>query len=289
MQHVVSNTSPPVVLADGMLEIHQLPAWRDNYIWLVLCRESGVAAVVDGPEAGPVLAWQEAYGIRVTTLLNTHTHADHVGINRDLSSRGLLDGVEIVGPRKVADDVPGITRPVVDGDVLQIGSAKVRVMQTEGHIDGHVSYVLDGAVFCGDTLFAGGCGYLFDGPPAKMADSLRRLAALPGDTLVCCAHEYTEDNLRFAWSVEPGNEALAERIRAVWARRAEGFGTVPSTIEEERATNPFLRTGSPTIRAALREAMPDASLDSHDAVFAATRALKDSKAYKAMDDSALPL
>jgi hydroxyacylglutathione hydrolase len=162
-------------------------------------------------------------------------------------------------------------------------------MLTEGHIDGHVSYVFGDVLFSGDTLFAGGCGYLFDGPPEAMFGSLTRLSALDPATRVCCAHEYTQDNLRFAWSVEPDNDALADRIRRVWALRAEGRASVPSTIAEERATNPFLRHHSPTLRASVAKAFPDRDLSTPEAIFAATRALKDRKDYRRLTDAALPL
>lgn len=289
MEHLVTRPTPAFTSRDGRLTVHQVPVWVDNLVWIVVCSETGEAAIVDGPEAGPVLDYCKAQGLRVTTVLNTHTHGDHVGLNRDLQKRGLLEGMTVVGPARRADDVPGLTRAVDEGDLVRVGAVEGRVLLTEGHIDGHVSFVLSDLLFCGDTLFAGGCGRLFDGPPAKMHDSLQRLAALPGDTWVCCAHEYTQDNLRFAWSLEPENAALAERIRRVWALRAEGGCTVPSRIEDERATNPFLRTGSEELVASVRKAMPDAALDGALDVFTATRKLKDLGAYKARGDEGLPL
>jgi hydroxyacylglutathione hydrolase len=289
MQHVVTRPTPPFASRCGRLTVHQVPAWVDNLVWIVVCNETGEAAIVDGPEAGPVLDYAKAQGLRITTVLNTHTHGDHVGVNHDLQRRGLLDGMTVVGPARRADDVPGLTRAVDDGDVVRIGAVEGRVMLTEGHIDGHISFVFGDLLLCGDTMFAGGCGRLFDGPPAKMHDSLQRLAALPGDTRVCCAHEYTQDNLRFAWSVEPGNAALAERIRAVWTLRAEGGCTVPSRVEEERATNPFVRTGSAELVASVRAALPDAPLGDALDVFTATRRLKDLGGYKARGDEGLPL
>ena len=289
MQHLVTRPTPPFDSRDGRLTVHQVPAWVDNLVWIVVCSETGEAAVVDGPEAGPVLDYCKEQGLRVTTVLNTHTHGDHVGINHDLRKRGLLDGMTVVGPARRADDVPGLTRAVDDGDVVRVGAVEGRVLLTEGHLDGHVSFVFGDLLFCGDTMFAGGCGRLFDGPPVKMHESLKRLAALPGETRVCCAHEYTQDNLRFAWSLEPGNEALAERIRRLWALRAEGGCTVPSRIEEERATNPFVRTESPELVASVRAALPDAPLGSALEVFTATRRLKDLGGYKARGDAGLPL
>ena len=276
-------------MADSRIEVHQIPVWQDNLVWLLVDRMTRRAAAVDGPEAAPVLDYCNLHGLRLTTILNTHTHMDHVGINHDLAERGLLADLRVVGPAKKAREVPGLTEAVDEGSETALGDTKARVMLTEGHIDGHVSYVFEGAVFCGDTMFAGGCGYLFDGPPTKMHESLTRLAGLDGDTRVCCAHEYTQDNLRFAWSVEPDNRALARRIRAVWATRASGGSAVPSTIAEERATNPFLRPQSPTIRSAVRTAFPDRTLNTAVEIFAATRALKDRKDYRASNDRSLPL
>jgi len=289
MQHVVTRPTPPFVSRDGRLTVHQVPVWVDNLVWIAVCNETGEAAVVDGPEAGPVLDYCKAHGLRVTTVLNTHTHGDHVGINHDLQRRGLLDGMTVVGPARRAEDVPGLTRAVDDGDLVRVGAVEGRVLLTEGHIDGHVSFVFGDLLFCGDTMFAGGCGRLFDGPPVKMHESLKRLAALSEDTWVCCAHEYTQDNLRFAWSVEPGNAALAERIRRLWALRKDGGCTVPSRIGEERATNPFVRTESAELVASVQAALPDAPLESSLEVFTATRRLKDLGGYKARGNVGLPL
>ncbi len=287
--HAVTRPPAPFETADGALRVHLVPDARDNLVWIAQCVATGRAVIVDGPTAGPALEHAAAHGIDVVGVWNTHTHGDHVGVNHDLQRRGRLDGLEVVGPAKRASEIPGLTTPVGEGDVVRIGEVEGRVMLTEGHLDGHVSYVVGDVLFCGDTLFAGGCGYLFDGPPSKMFDSLTRLAALPGETRVCCAHEYTQDNLRFAWSVEPDNEALAERIRRVWTIRGEGGSAVPSTIEEERATNPFLRPGSPSLLAALAAADAEADLTTPERVFAATRRLKDTKAYRSRGDETLPL
>jgi hydroxyacylglutathione hydrolase len=289
MSHVVTHPSPPFRTADGRLEVHQVPVWQDNLVWIAVCTATGEAAAVDGPEADAVLAYCAAHELHLTTILNTHTHMDHVGINHQLARQGALSRYRVFGPAKKASEVPGLTDPVDEDAVARVGEVELRVMLTEGHIDGHVSYVTSDVLFSGDTLFAAGCGYLFDGPPAKMFDSLTRLTALDPSTRVCCAHEYTQDNLRFAWSVEPDNEALAERIRRVFALRAEGKCSLPSTIGEERATNPFVRHASPTLRAKVAEAFPERPLDTPEAIFAATRALKDRKDYRAIPDAALPL
>ncbi|MBX2797516.1 MAG: hydroxyacylglutathione hydrolase [Myxococcales bacterium] len=287
--HVVSQPREPFATASGAGRVHQVPAASDNLVWILECTATQQAAIVDGPTAGEALEACEALGLTLAAVWNTHTHGDHIGVNRDLQRRGLLQGLQVVGFAGRRDDIPGITHPVVDGDTVQLGELTGRVMLTEGHIDGHVSFVVDDVLFCGDTLFAGGCGYLFDGPPSTMFDSLLRLAALPGGTRVCCAHEYTQDNLRFAWSVEPDNAALVQRIRQVWDVREQGGCAVPSTIDDERATNPFLRPGSPTLKAAVAAALPHVDLSTPAAVFAATRQLKDTKAYRQAGDTGLPL
>ena len=229
----------------------------------------GIVAAI-GPEA-----------VQITAPVNPGNSGGPV-----VDDRGRLVGVvsrrlagQSLGFAGRADDIPGLTEPVRAGDTVRFGELEGRVMLTEGHLDGHVSYVFGDVVFCGDTLFAGGCGYLFDGPPATMFDSLLRLASLPGGTRVCCAHEYTQDNLRFALSVEPDNPALVARAEAVERIRAAGGCTLPSTIAEERATNPFLRPGAPTLVQRVGQAM-EASLDTPAAVFAATRALKNRGDYK---------
>lgn len=287
--HTVTRPPAPWLACDGALRVHVVPAARDNLIWLAECTTTHEVAVIDGPGADDALAYVEAQRLRWTAVFNTHTHGDHIGINVALMRAGRLEGLAVVGPAARAADIPGLTQPVAEGDAVRIGAVEGRVMVTEGHLDGHVSFVFGDVVFCGDTLFTGGCGRMFDGPPAKMYDSLQRLAALPGPTRVCCAHEYTQDNLRFAWSLEPDNEALAARIRDVWAVRAHGGTVVPSTIEIERATNPFLRPGSPTLRASLAAAAPDADLSTPERTFAATRRLKDAGVYRSRGDEGLPL
>ena len=280
MAHVVSAPTPPFQSGSGSFEVHQIPAAQDNLIWLLVCERTGAAAVVDGPDAGGVLAYTRERGITLTHVLNTHTHGDHIGVNRELAQRGMLAGLAVYGPAKVASQVPGITRPVDDGDTIEVGACRARVMRTEGHIEGHICFVFEDVLFSGDHLFAGGCGRVFTGDYRAMHDGLVRLAALDGDTRVCCAHEYTEDNLRFARSVEPDNLELLARYDSVRAIRLVGGSTVPSRIAEERTTNPMLRTDSPSLIAQLRVQARDADLSSPLGVFTATRKLKDSGAYK---------
>lgn len=289
MQHVVRTPSAPFLSMQGALQVHLVPAGVDNLVWVLECTQTGEAAVVDGPDAAGALALCEARGLRLTTVLNTHTHGDHIGVNQDLAARGLLAGMRVIGAKSPAEPIPGLTEAVWEGDRVRFGALEGEVMVTEGHQNGHISFLFGDVLCCGDTLFGGGCGFLFDGPPEKMYASLMRLAKLPGGTRVCCAHEYTQDNLLYAWTLEPDNDALAERIRRVWDTRERGACSLPSKIEEELATNPFLRPGSPTIQYVLGRALPDADLSTPEAIFAATRRLKDTKRYRALPEDRLPL
>lgn len=281
MQHVLTVVPEPITVCAGAGRVHLVPAWRDNLVWLLECVATGETAIVDGPDVGRIFDYRDARGLELTTIINTHTHPDHIGVNKDLAKRGLLADMRVIGnPDR---PIPGLNEPVRAGDTVSVGALRGEVLLTEGHQDGHLSYLFRDALFCGDVLFGAGCGYLFDGPPAKMHASLQRLARLPDETRVFCAHEYTEDNLRFAWSVDPDNAALAQRIRDTWRLRARGECTIPTTIGLEKATNPFLRLGVVGPRV-------DPALTDPAAIFAATRALKDSKAYKkAITDADLPL
>ncbi len=241
--------------------------------------------MVDSPAAAPVFDYASRHGLTITTIFNTHAHPDHIGINRELEGQK----IHIVASQLLENVTPGVTQTVRNGERITFEGELGEVFLTEGHVDGHVSYLFDDFLFCGDTLFAGGCGYLFDGPPTKMHNSLMQLAALPSTTKVICAHEYTQDNLRFAYSLEPDNTKLISRIRRVWKKRGRGESTVPSTVQEERDTNPFLRFHSEELLDNLRKALPDEALNSERDIFTATRKLKDQKRYKEITDDQLPL
>lgn len=251
------------------LDIEQIPALSDNYIYLLRDRGTGRTATVDPAEAGPVLGALRRLGWSLDVILNTHHHPDHVGGNAELKA---ATGCRIVGPRADAARIPGIETQVGDGDDYALGDSVATVFDVPGHTRGHIAYWFrdSRALFCGDTLFALGCGRLFEGTPAQMWTSLSKLAALPDDTRVYCAHEYTQANARFALAVEPGNAALQARARAIDAARAAGRPTVPSTMAEERATNPFLRPTSADLQRTLNLAGADPV-----AVFAETRKRKD--------------
>jgi hydroxyacylglutathione hydrolase len=251
------------------MQIERIPTLRDNYTYLVIDPATREAAVIDAPEAAPVERRVEKLGVRVTKILSTHHHPDHSMANPELARRF---GVPVVGFEGDADRIPGFTDGVREGDRVRVGRLEAEVMFIPAHTRGHVAYAFPGAVFCGDTLFAAGCGRLFEGNPQMMHEALNvKLARLPDATQVYCGHEYTQSNLRFALSVEPGNRALVEKARWVAERRAKAAPdwhdatdaemTVPSTIGEERATNPFMRANSPEIVASVRARYPDTATD----------------------------
>jgi hydroxyacylglutathione hydrolase len=252
-----------------MMELTALPAFADNYIWLL--REGDDAIVVDPGEAAPVRAALGSQGLRLVGILVTHHHADHTGGLRELLP--LLHG-PIYGPAH--ETLPVDFTPLDDGDKVELLGARFEVIDVPGHTAGHIAYLqLDAPaplLFCGDTLFSGGCGRLFEGTPAQMHASLERLAALPGDARVCCAHEYTLSNLRFAAAAEPANGQIVAHTAWCEAQRAEQRPTLPSRIALERQINPFLRCDVPAVIAAARR--HGAADDSGTAVFAALREWK---------------
>ncbi|MFI5314822.1 MAG: hydroxyacylglutathione hydrolase [Myxococcota bacterium] len=264
------------------LRVERIPTLRDNYTYLIVDADSREAAVVDAPEAAPVIARAEKLGVRVVKVLSTHHHADHSAANPELAARY---GAPVFGHASDAQRLPGFTNGLAEGDRVAIGGLSAEVLFIPAHTRGHIAYVLPGAVFCGDTLFAGGCGRLFEGTPAMMHEALNvKLARLPDQTRVYCGHEYTENNLRFAQTLEPSNTALRERIARVRAARAsvasdwhaasEAEMTVPSTLADERATNPFMRAHSPELVASVRARMPGAPADPIG-ILGAVRTLKD--------------
>jgi hydroxyacylglutathione hydrolase len=257
------------------VDVVPIPQLQDNYAYLIIDRSSGEAAVVDCAEARPVLDEVRRRRVRLAGVLATHHHYDHVGGNDDL--RGKVADLRIYGSAEDAPRIPGISHPVHDGDRVAVGALSARVIFIPAHTSGHVAYYFpdERAVFTGDTLFAAGCGRLFEGDAAQMMGSLGRLVGLPDETQVYCGHEYTQKNLEFAVSLEPGNRAAADKLAAVRALRQAGKPTVPSTIAEEKATNPFLRMDSPELAASVRAKVPGLAATDPVALFAAVRALKD--------------
>jgi hydroxyacylglutathione hydrolase len=247
------------------LSVHQFPCLQDNYGFLIRDEASGLVGCVDTPDADAILSELERKGWRLDMILNTHWHPDHAGGNAALKAK---TGCVIVGPKEVTRIAP-LDRPVGEGDVVELGETRFEVLETGGHTLGHLSFYdrADGILFVGDTLFALGCGRLFEGTAEQMWTSLSKLSALPDDTRVYCAHEYTASNARFALSVDDG-EAIKARATAVFAARERGEPTVPTSIGAEKAANPFLR--APLFKARLGLAgASDAE------AFGAVRAAKD--------------
>lgn len=225
-----------------MLQIVPLPAFRDNYMWTL--RKGSFAAVVDPGEAAPVRKYLADEGLTLCAILATHHHPDHVGGIAELVRDAK---VPVHGPK--GEPIPELTHPVGEGDRVELPPLGLvfSVFDIPGHTRAHVAYYGAGSLFSGDTLFACGCGRVFEGTPAQMLASLGKMAALPDDTLVYCGHEYTLANIEFARKVDPANAALAAREERVRKLRAAGQPSLPSTLGEERATNPFLRCAEPPV------------------------------------------
>lgn len=255
-----------------MPPLRPLPALHDNYIWLLSDPASGTALVVDPGEAQPVLSALDADGLSLTTILLTHHHADHIGGTPELAAR--FPDATIYAPHD--DRIPDGTRRVGDGDVVEIPAPAMRfeVIEVHGHTRSHIAYYGEGLLFCGDTLFSLGCGRLFEGTPSEMLASLDRLARLPGDTKVCCGHEYTVANAAFALTIEPDNRALQLRTESARSMRERDEPTLPARLDDERAANPFLRVDAIANK---RIPWPDATKPGADRAdrFAALRLAKD--------------
>lgn len=233
-----------------MLEVLQIPVWRDNYAYLLRCTATDTVACVDSPEAGPILEVLRGRGWTLDLLLNTHHHPDHIGANKVLKQE---TGCRIVGSCHDPERIPGIDRQVDEGDLVQVGEQSARVLFIPGHTRGHIAYYFEQAqaLFSGDTLFVAGCGRLFEGTPEQLWASFQKLMALPAQTKIYGAHEYTLSNLRFALTVDPDNVALRVLQVQAEALRESKQPTVPSTLAQELQTNPFLRVDQPQIAQAM--------------------------------------
>ncbi|WP_339488154.1 hydroxyacylglutathione hydrolase [Pseudomonas rhizophila] len=253
-----------------MIQISALPAFTDNYIWLLQDHATQRCAVVDPGDATPVQAWLDAHpGWVLSDILITHHHHDHVGGVQALKN---ATHATVYGP--ASENIPARDVALQDNDQLSVLGWDFDVYAVPGHTLGHIAYYHHGLLFCGDTLFAAGCGRLFEGTPAQMHQSLCRLASLPEDTLVYCTHEYTLSNLRFAAAVEPGNPDIAARLEKVSQQRNAGAMTLPSTLALEKLTNPFLRTAETSVKQKADERNGQRNQTPSE-VFAALRAWKD--------------
>lgn len=230
------------------MDVVRIPVLQDNYIWLLHCPETGTTGVVDAALPEPVLAALAERSWTLDWILNTHHHWDHIGANLALKE---ATGCRVVGAAVDAARIPGIDEQVQDGDTWSLGAQRATVLFVPGHTLGHIAYHFAdaGLLFCGDTLFVGGCGRLFEGSPQQMWASLERIRALPGDTQICCAHEYTVSNLRFARTIEPDNAELVAWAAEVDELRAADQATVPGRLSREWATNPYLRCHLPSVQA----------------------------------------
>ncbi len=253
------------------MKIHQIPLLRDNYGYLVVCEKTKQAAIVDPSEADPVLRRIEQERVEPVAILNTHHHRDHTGGNQGLLA---IHKLKVYGHKSDQERIYGMSDGVDEGATIQIGELKGSVFFIPGHTTGHVAYLFENNLFCGDTLFTAGCGRLFEGTPEQMHSSLIKLMSLPDNTQVYCGHEYTESNLRFAMTVEGNNPKVAARYERVQGLRARGTSTVPSTMEEEKLTNPFLRWDSKEIQASVKAAASGNRADPVS-IFAAVRKMKD--------------
>jgi len=254
-----------------MMEVRRIHAFDDNYIWLIGCENNPSIAIVDPGDADPVVDYLEREHLKPEAILITHHHGDHTGGIKELVARY---GIPVYGPAN--ERIPALTQPVSEGDTVKLEGCHLsfQVLDTPGHTRGHVCYVGHGALFCGDTLFTGGCGRLFEGSPEQMYASLEKIRALPDTTQVYCAHEYTQANLAFAMVAEPDNAAIRARLDEVRKLRASHQDTVPASLGLEKETNPFLRSHIPALIKAA-ESFAGKPLPNPAAVFATVRHWKD--------------
>ena len=230
------------------LEIELVPALSDNYVYLIRDPATGTVAVLDPAEPDPVIAALEARGWKPSLIVNTHHHGDHIGGDAAIVEKY---GAKLVGPASESHRIPGMDETVREGDTITVGNEIGEVFETPGHTKGHIAVFFPGgpALFAGDTLFALGCGRMFEGTPAEFWSSLQKLRALPDDTMVYCGHEYTQSNAKFALSVDPKNPALVAQAAEVDRKRSQGLPTVPSRLGDEKLANPFLRADDPALAA----------------------------------------
>ena len=254
-----------------MLKITALPALKDNYIWLIRNSGDRHVIIVDPGEAGPVQKELDAANLQPVAILNTHHHYDHVdGISELVASYG----IPVYGPEN--ESIPELTHPVGENNhiFLETVGANFQVLEIPGHTAGHIGYYGHGLLFCGDTLFTAGCGKIFDGTAQQLFHSLEKIMALPDETLIYCAHEYTEENLLFARMVEPENSTIIQRLKKTRRIRSSGAPTIPSTLAEEKLTNPFLRCDCKEVIAATEQFAAHA-LNTPEQVFIALRRWRD--------------
>lgn len=246
--------------------VHRLAVLQDNYVFVLHDPKKGQAAVVDPAVAPPVLAKLKELGAELVAIFNTHHHHDHVGGNRDLLA-AYPQGI-VYGGAEDRGRIPGQSVFLQEGDRVTFGGTVGEVLFVPGHTKAHIAYYFPGHLFCGDTLFSGGCGRLFEGTPLQMVQSLGKFRQLPPDTRVWCAHEYTLNNLKFAVTIDQANSALIDRFAEVQQMRSNNIPTIPTTIGIEKATNPFLRWDCPSLQAVTNQTLPDR-------VFAKLRGMKD--------------